>query len=29
MLKDRFINESGKLISDILEIAQTLAREGF
>ena len=28
-VKNRFISESGRLISDILEIAKTLALEGF
>ena len=28
-VKNRFINESGRLISDILEIAKILALEGF
>ena len=28
-VKNRFISESGKLISDVLEIAKTVALEGF
>ena len=28
-VKNRFIRESGRVISDILEIANTLALEGF